>query len=493
MTDDRTLRDRAFERAVQRWLDAGSDTPPPGAIDAVLRAIDRTPQERDLGHIWPPGSTGRLRRFGIAAALLALIAAASWYAAGGRLGVSPGPSPATPSIAPTSSSSSNPGPSSVAILDPSPDPNGPCLGGAVQIRAGGGALRASSPILQAPPGGSIAVVVMDSATAGSILLADGATKLVRAAATFTGIEQEVDIVGSSTDGRTLLISAGHLSLAIPARDCHNLFLVAADGSEVTKLTNNGPATFFESQALSPDGRLVAIAEPGAGAETDADTVRIVDPSGAAVGPVTARCGGPGGGRIQGLTWSPDDTELAIQCSLDLLVQTVPGGDPVSLHRPIGFQVLSVAWSTDGSRLIVAVTAPTSGLAPVDAYSVDPVAGTWTRLGGSTNSADWVTCCPEPAISPNERWLLALDGADPMVPYVVDLDSIRARVWPWVPWPGPALQAISWLPDGNSLLFGERTTRDPTQETLFVADLLSLTRTAVGSIPAGTFAWHAFVP
>ena len=40
--------DRAFDVAMQRWLDAGSDRTPAPAIDAVLLAIRTTPQERDL-------------------------------------------------------------------------------------------------------------------------------------------------------------------------------------------------------------------------------------------------------------------------------------------------------------------------------------------------------------------------------------------------------------------------------------------------------------
>lgn len=40
--------DRAFERGTRSWLEAGSDSTPAAAIDAVLLAVRTTPQERDL-------------------------------------------------------------------------------------------------------------------------------------------------------------------------------------------------------------------------------------------------------------------------------------------------------------------------------------------------------------------------------------------------------------------------------------------------------------
>lgn len=42
------MSDQQFERAVQGWLDDGSDRTSPAAIQAVLFAVKTTPQERDL-------------------------------------------------------------------------------------------------------------------------------------------------------------------------------------------------------------------------------------------------------------------------------------------------------------------------------------------------------------------------------------------------------------------------------------------------------------
>ena len=42
------MSDRQFERAVNEWLEDGSDRTPPTAIQAVLFAVKTTPQQRDL-------------------------------------------------------------------------------------------------------------------------------------------------------------------------------------------------------------------------------------------------------------------------------------------------------------------------------------------------------------------------------------------------------------------------------------------------------------
>lgn len=68
------MSDQQFERAVNDWLEDGSDRTPPSAIDGVLLAVKTTPQERDLGIPWrfPPMPT-LTRATGIAAAVLVAV------------------------------------------------------------------------------------------------------------------------------------------------------------------------------------------------------------------------------------------------------------------------------------------------------------------------------------------------------------------------------------------------------------------------------------
>ena len=91
---------RDFDRAVDRWLDDGSDATPPEAIDAVLLAARNTPQERDLRIPWRNIAMTSYLRVAAVIALAAFASTAAIYTFGpggsgfGRMGASPAPSPA---------------------------------------------------------------------------------------------------------------------------------------------------------------------------------------------------------------------------------------------------------------------------------------------------------------------------------------------------------------------------------------------------------------
>jgi hypothetical protein len=91
---------RDFDRAVDRWLDDGSDATPPEVIDAVLLAVRSTPQERDFRVPWRTTSMTSYLRVAavIALAVIASTAATFTFGPGGSgiggTGASPSPSPA---------------------------------------------------------------------------------------------------------------------------------------------------------------------------------------------------------------------------------------------------------------------------------------------------------------------------------------------------------------------------------------------------------------
>jgi hypothetical protein len=99
------MSDLGFERAVNEWLDDGSDRTPQRAIDGVLLAVKTTPQERDLRIPWRfPRMTALTRATSIAAvALVAVVGAGGLYLVGTGSTTPPRPTDTAPSSTPVSS------------------------------------------------------------------------------------------------------------------------------------------------------------------------------------------------------------------------------------------------------------------------------------------------------------------------------------------------------------------------------------------------------
>lgn len=91
---------RDFARAVDQWLDDGSDATPPELINAVLLAARSTPQERDLRVPWRTTSMTSYLRVAAVIAVAAIASTAAIYSFGprgsgfGGTNATPSPSPA---------------------------------------------------------------------------------------------------------------------------------------------------------------------------------------------------------------------------------------------------------------------------------------------------------------------------------------------------------------------------------------------------------------
>ena len=89
---------RGFDRAIDRWLDDGSDATPPEVIDAVLRAARSTPQERDFRTSWRTPPAKRLA-YAVAAVAVLAVSLTALSALSPRAGIGPGPThPDEPSV-----------------------------------------------------------------------------------------------------------------------------------------------------------------------------------------------------------------------------------------------------------------------------------------------------------------------------------------------------------------------------------------------------------
>jgi hypothetical protein len=83
---------RDFDRAVDRWLDEGSDATPPEVIDAVLLAVRSTPQERDFRISWRTSPMKRLA-YAVAAVAALAVSVTAFSALSPRFGIGSGPTP----------------------------------------------------------------------------------------------------------------------------------------------------------------------------------------------------------------------------------------------------------------------------------------------------------------------------------------------------------------------------------------------------------------
>jgi dipeptidyl aminopeptidase/acylaminoacyl peptidase len=113
MTDDRKL-ERSLERAARSFIEPGPSRAPDAAVQAALRIISTTPQERDLR------IPRRVQTMSTTARLLAAAIAIAVVAVGGAMILRPGSSniaaPPTPTVAPPASAATSP--SAPASLTP---------------------------------------------------------------------------------------------------------------------------------------------------------------------------------------------------------------------------------------------------------------------------------------------------------------------------------------------------------------------------------------
>lgn len=127
--------ERSFERTARAWLEQGANQAPDRAVQAVLLAIETTPQERDLRIPWRFPTMNTPLRVGIAAVFGLLLLGAGIYFVGGSSPGVGGKPPATvsPTPAPTTATPSSITSSPVANLTPGQLCAGssPCLSGAM--------------------------------------------------------------------------------------------------------------------------------------------------------------------------------------------------------------------------------------------------------------------------------------------------------------------------------------------------------------------------
>jgi len=424
---------------------------------------------------------------GLAWAILAL----ALLVAGIAIMVAGNSNPALVVAPPSQSPQGSPGPSdpgSFVTFVPSSGP-GVCGSGRIELQpAAGGELPPEAASIVAPPGGRIAMALENTARdGGAIVIAGPAGLEPRRVATFTGEEIQavggVQVVAWSADGNTLAIWAGNESPASRERSCGNLWTVATDGSRVVRLTDNGPGEAPGMGAFAPDSNGFAYIQ---------DNLLYVLSSGVDPQRAPRRIAvGLCGGGPHTLRWSPDGTRILLVCGSTVVVVDVRTGNDTPIGLPA--VALDAVWIGDGASIVAAAGDGVSGLVggPLSILDLDPVAGTARVRVRSDLSTEWVL--GRPLLSPDGRWLLVWGDGDVVdVPfyrtYVVETASGATRIAEFpilMDFAGSIFDAglpgAVWL-EGNDRVLTED------DKTLYEVDLVSLTRAAVGGVPAQDFAW-----
>jgi hypothetical protein len=463
MTEDRTAPVPAdhLDARLARYLDWESAqlSGTPSGEEIALRIAGRAVQRRWVGNV------------GLAWAVLAMALLAVTVA----FVVAGGPNLLT--VLPSASLPASTG-------DPAPSPTlpsivaGNCGTGRTVITAApaGAPVPDEAKSLRAPEGGRLAVALEDQPTpspptSGAIVVAGPKLGSVRVVATFSGDEIPRDggvgIIAWTASGDALLVYAGSDSMSSADRICGNLWVVQADGTAVTRLTDNGPAEAIDQAAFSPSSTSVAYVQ--------ADVLHVLDLAGGEQTIPIGQC------PPHRLHWAPDERRILVVCETLVVVADRDSGTATRLSGGGGF-VYDAVWSPEGQSLVVA-TDERVNPGPVVIRDIDAATGSMVTRSHSDHSAVWLGIGQ--TLSPDGRLLLLredIDVGDSAFPtYLIDTAIGRSTKLPWPvvgdSWFWNSLGgavSVTWL-DGNDRVLAAD------EGKLYEVDLRQLTRTEVGSV------------
>jgi hypothetical protein len=417
----------------------------------------------------PPGSGGppvdrRWRLAAIVAAVAFALSVIVLYpphsANVASLSATPSASPVTAVVIPTAA----PRPT----LSPTPD-EGPCRTDRIRINpTTAQAVPGSFSPALVPEGALAAFVVDDNGNDGSVMVAGTSGPAGQVVATFitdrTRGNASVNPIGWSSSGTTFLVRADQWG-ATNDTGCTNLFLVNADGSGVTSLTDLGPGTGINDAALAPNSGLIAYSTSG--------EVRVIDP--AAGERRVADCLGAWQFR-----WSPDEQQVLGICDVDLLVVDVPGRTAVRATVPDGLAISAATWIDNGASIrVVALDAAGTQGSPLEVldFSATTLAFTPPVSYSMSASLGFAT------ISPSGRWIVLQDTQDGINTAVLDLATGVTTTLPTPSAAEPGAVPYAWDSDGDTGLY-------PQNGLLYAVNLATRTLTEVGKMPPSWFVWRS---
>jgi len=329
---------RDFDRAVDRWLDDGSDATPPGVIDAVLLAARSTPQERDFRISWRTSPMKRLV-YAVAAVAALAVSVTALSALSPRFGIGSGPTPTeAPSV-------------DLGIFEP--------VSGWIVYGDSQG-IWGVDPAAPADP----ATRVQLTSEAGTPLgwSSDGTRLLIMRGS--PGEEllfvlhadgSETQLTGS-TDDATISPDGSRVVFASPEG---TLYAASADGGPAERLLGPGEHQ-VQQPTFSPDGTRIAYAIGGG---DHSNNVWVIDADGSNAHEILSNESNQWPGHVRGLAWSPAGDRIALGLGGKIYTFATDGSDftqiaggdttcgpadPCAVKLPRSAE--SPYWSPDGSQI-----------------------------------------------------------------------------------------------------------------------------------------------
>ena len=464
------MNDHEVESALRTWLDGerGSSAPP-----ALRMRIAAIPSSR--GSPWHVGWSAGVARprsgkahvrtlavlVGVAALLVAIVGGAALSGGGWKLGaVGPDPSPSV-----LSSANASIGPSaSPALRMPAV-----CAAGSETVVSG-----AAMPSPSATPdgfptfGAGYGAFFLQAFSGGEDLWSFGGDRPPTRIASVLSIAGAdiIDVQDLSSDGSLVLFRVGYISPQGLSYECGDLYVAAADGSGVRRITSLGTSAVVQGGAISPDGTRVAYVA-GDVAVVDLVTGSTVHQPGCAV---------PYSAYRTPVVWSSTVDRFAVACDPPVIYDAAAATSPTVLES--ADTLLGLAWS--GGVLSVARVNGGSNEGGFHLDRFDAVTGQ-TIEGQRTSDAsiNWVVGGSS-AFSPDGRQVLTLGVPGGQLPaasfslYLVDVAGTTPRaIVPYFE------GTVTWLSDGRSIIVFNLADG---VWTLARIDLASGRRTSLGPLP-----------